>query len=208
MRCTPEEVGYWYLRLNGFLTTANFIVHPDEPGGHQLTDIDALGVRFPYRAEMLREPMQDDEIITVENKPLIIICEIKTGSCRINNSLRNADNINRILRAIGVFPEEQTQNIAQAIRNRGSYDSDQYRVSVLCLGDEDNPDLARQMPELIQVNWTRVLSFMYRRFERYRNRKAEHDQWDGIGHLLWNAAAQIRDEEDFIRFIKMLWQVQ
>ena len=52
----PEKLAYWYLRLNGFLTIPNFVVHPDN-GSNQKTDIDILGVRFPYRAENLNRQM-------------------------------------------------------------------------------------------------------------------------------------------------------
>lgn len=47
---SPERLAYWYFRLNGFLTTENFIVHPDE-GKDQRTDADLLAVRFQHRAE-------------------------------------------------------------------------------------------------------------------------------------------------------------
>jgi len=30
IRIDPENFAYWYLRLNGFLTITNFVVHPDE----------------------------------------------------------------------------------------------------------------------------------------------------------------------------------
>ncbi len=44
-----EQLGYWYLRLNGFLTIPNFVVHPDV-GHNQETDVDILGVRFPLQS--------------------------------------------------------------------------------------------------------------------------------------------------------------
>lgn len=209
MQCTPEEVGYWYLRLNGFLTTANFIVHPDE-AGNQLTDIDILGIRFAHRAELLRDPMQDDPVFSAVagNKPFIIIGEIKTGQCEINQSLRNSDKIHRVLRAIGVFPQNEAQDIARIISQQGNYSSNDYFVSLCSLGNDENPNLTRVLPGTLQITWAQVLSFIYRRFERYRSRKADHDQWDRVGQLLWNAAAQIRNEGKFIRFIQTLWRVQ
>src|SRR2546421_2682459 len=56
-----EQLAYWYLRLNGFLSIPNFVVHPDE-GRRQRTDVDLLAVRFPYRSENLRRPMRDDSL--------------------------------------------------------------------------------------------------------------------------------------------------
>lgn len=51
----PEQLAYWYLRHNGFLTTVNLVVYPGQ-GAEQRTDVDILGVRFSYRAELLAEP--------------------------------------------------------------------------------------------------------------------------------------------------------
>ena len=59
MRIRSEDLGYWYFRLNGCLTTTNFVVHPEE-GQEQRTDVDVLAARFPYRAELLLNPMEDD----------------------------------------------------------------------------------------------------------------------------------------------------
>jgi len=208
MQCTPEEVGYWYFRLNGFLTIANFIIHPDETG-NQLTDIDILGVRFPYRAELLRDPMPDDDKFLInDHKPYIIIGEIKAGRCQINHPLRNSDNIHRILRAIGMFSLEEAPQIAQTISQQGNYDSDEAFVTLCCIGDHENPYLTETHPKPLQFTWSKVLSFIFKRFERYRGRKGNHDQWDRVGKLLWNSAAKIRDEDEFIQFIKTLWRVQ
>jgi hypothetical protein len=72
MQITPEQLAYWYLRLNGFLTIRNFIVHPDA-GSDQRTDVDILGVRFPYRAELSPHDMKDDELFTdVNDRPYIV----------------------------------------------------------------------------------------------------------------------------------------
>ena len=80
MQITAEQLAYWYLRLNGFLTVQNFIVHPDS-GSEQRTDADVLGVRFPYRAELKPKPMIDDEPFThIKDKPFIAIAEVKKES--------------------------------------------------------------------------------------------------------------------------------
>jgi len=46
----PEELAHWHVRLNGFFTITNFVVHPTRKGS-QLSDGDIVDVRFPYRAE-------------------------------------------------------------------------------------------------------------------------------------------------------------
>jgi hypothetical protein len=45
---TLDSAAEWFLRLNGFLTVLNFVVHPveTEEGTQQRTDADVLGVRL------------------------------------------------------------------------------------------------------------------------------------------------------------------
>jgi len=75
-----EKLVYWYLRLNGFLTIENFVVHPDQ-GRDQRTDVDILGTRFPYRSELLKNSMKDDKkVILNENKIVIILGEVKKNT--------------------------------------------------------------------------------------------------------------------------------
>jgi len=50
---TQENLLALYLRLNGFFLSG-FIVHSDVPGAN-ITEVDALAVRFPYNAEPERE---------------------------------------------------------------------------------------------------------------------------------------------------------
>lgn len=79
-----EKLAYWYLRLNGFLTITNFVVHPDF-GRSQRTDVDILGCRFPYRQELLENSMLDDKaLIMSESKPTIVIAEVKSNTCNLN----------------------------------------------------------------------------------------------------------------------------
>lgn len=81
---TPERLAYWYFRLNGFLTTENFVVHPDI-GNNQPTDADLLGMRFAHRAENLIDPMQDDpKVAECETLVNAVIVEVKTGQCALN----------------------------------------------------------------------------------------------------------------------------
>jgi hypothetical protein len=84
MDISSEQLAYWYLRLNGFLTIPNFVVHPDQ-GGNQETDVDVLGVRFPYREENLGLPMEDEKHFRkFPDKAFITIAEVKSGRCGLN----------------------------------------------------------------------------------------------------------------------------
>jgi len=209
MTLSPEEVGYWYFRINGFLTIQNFVVHPDD-AGNQNTDADLIGVRFPYRAELLRDPMQDDDVFTsVEDKPFIVFVEIKKGQCNINRSLRDPaqQNINRLLRAVGVIPLELVDDVAEEIYATGSCITDEYHISFFCLGHAYNYGLEETYPQVPQVLWEQVFSFIFHRFERYRSLKANHPQWDATGKMLWNVAAHLRNLPEFVNYIERTWNI-
>ena len=82
-----EDIAYWYLRLNGFLTIDNFLVHGDRRGETR-TDIDVLGVRFKNRREHLDNPMTDDEWIEGARKNIVVFCDAKRGARDINQTWR------------------------------------------------------------------------------------------------------------------------
>ena len=199
MDIQAEYLAYWYLRLNGFLTIPNFVVHPDT-GRNQETDVDVLGVRFPHRAENLNNPMKDDVYFTrVRNKSLVIIAEVKKRQCDLNGPWTNPgrQNMLRILRAIGAFPEPESDCVAATLYEQGFYESQLYYVSLLCLGGERNNELATRYSKVPQILWPEVLGFIYRRFHEYRNQKVSHPQWDTTGQKLWNIYEQSDDEGQF-----------
>lgn len=206
MNIKSEQLAYWYLRLNGFFTITNFIIHPDQ-GNKQETDVDVLGVRFPYRAENLLNPMMDDVVFTrYLDKSYIVMAEVKSRVCALNGpwTKRERQNMLRVLRAIGAFPEEDSNRIAQALYDAGHYENILYHVSLLCLGGERSSQVAERYPNIPQILWNEVLGFIYRRFREYRAQKVSHPQWDARGHALWKAARESRSEEQFKAGIQVL----
>ncbi len=199
MNIQSEQLAYWYLRLNGLLTIPNFVVHPDT-GSDQKTEVDVLGVRFPYRAENLENPMEDDDYFaTVRDKPFVVIAEVKRTLCDLNGPWTNPErqNMLRVLRAIGTFPESECELVAKALYKHGCYDNELYRVSLLCLGRRSNNEVAKRYPNVRQILWSEVLEFIYRRFHKYENQKELHDQWDESGKELWRTYKQSCDEGQF-----------
>lgn len=193
----PERLAYWYFRLNGVLTLANVVVHPDLGVGIR-TDVDVLGVRFPFRRELLQNPMEDDPIFFREPAlPFIIIGEAKSGLCAINQSWLSPDKLNleRVLSLIGAFQPNDNPRIAQAVRENGCYVDDRYRVSLLLIGSRTNEALRGRMPEVPQVTWRQIAGFIFQRFYRYRRQKLLHDQWDETGHRIWSIFSGSREEQ-------------
>lgn len=208
MKLTSERVGYWYFRLNGFFTIPNLVVHPDQ-AGNQNTDADLLGVRFPYRTELLHDPMRDDEVLTdMTDGILVVLTEVKKGLCKINRSLQDPAllNVQRLLRAIGIHPTNEINEIANEIYSHGYFTSDLYHITFCCIGHSRNSGLLETYPCVPQILWKHVFRFIYDRFARHRSRKANHPQWDMSGKLLWNAAAHLPFPE-FVTFIERLWNI-
>ena len=203
MTIKAEQLAYWYLRLNGFLTIPNFIVHP-EIGRDQETDVDLLAVRFPYRAEL--RSMEDDKIFTrVREKSFVAFAEVKANVCALNGPWTNPNrqNMQKVLRALGAFPTAEIEVVAAALYGRGVYKNQLYQVSLLCLGREESPEVANSHPDVPQVTWSKVLTFIHNRFRTYRNQKVSHGQWDDQGHDLWDCAERTRDSEDFIKCVQI-----
>ena len=193
-RVTPEKLAYWYLRLNGFLTIENFIIH-DERGKQQRTDIDIVAVRFPHRQEALRGYgdeqawMDDDPILSSFSTPFAAFVEVKTSRCAMNGPWtdKSKGNIPRALRALGALPAEAVQDASEEIYKSGLHQNETIRVGLVSIGRERNPELASAMPDVIQITWDTVKRFIFDRFQRFERVKREHPQWDREGHLLWNA---------------------
>jgi hypothetical protein len=77
-----EDLAQWYFRLNGFLTVPNFILHPLRKGGAR-TDVDVVGIRFPYRREFatLRGEIDDSEF-ACRDKPYLLLGESSLAGWR------------------------------------------------------------------------------------------------------------------------------
>lgn len=209
MKLNPEVVAYWYFRLNGFFTFQNFILHPDR-GTRQHTDADILGIRFPHRAELCRNPMTDDKMFTrIADVPFIVMAEVKKGRCSLNDAWTKPEskNIQRVLRAIGAIPVAAMEAVSSQIYDQGYYRDASYYISLCCIGDEIDSDVQKRYPEIPQITWNDALRFIFSRFRIYRSQKGEHEQWDDSGHVLWKCAAFSTTEEDFIKDIAKLWML-
>lgn len=184
----PEKLAYWYFRLNGFLSIENFVIHPDWKY-EQRTDIDLVAVRFPYRDELPENPMKDDtRIILAPDKIRIVLAEVKTGMCDLNDSWlnRNKNNMQQILYAIGSF--ENVVAVSEELYEHGWYENNNFVFSLFCLGQRTNQTHINKLPRVPQLTWDEVLFFIHERFRHYEDQKCSHEQWDETGHTLWDLA--------------------
>lgn len=181
---SPERLAYWYFRLNGFLTTENFIVHPD-CGRNQCTDADLLAVRFLQRRENLIRPMKDDpKVSACTTFANIVIAEVKTGQCALNGPWTNPDsgNMRRVLKAIGCLPDGALDVACEHLYRQGAWVDSMVTIRLFALGQSRAEGIC--IPDEQQVTWDEVIEFCIGRFKAYRNPKSSVGQWDEDGRQL------------------------
>ena len=182
----PEDLAYWYLRLNGFFTILNYVLHPDRRGP-QRTDADITGVRFPNRAEF-PEGNESDEADFCTSVPLFLITEVKTQECQLNGpwTSESSSNVNRLLASLGVASKSRIPGIAKDLYARGWHEDETMRFSLACIGQSVNSDLLARYRDVPQKTWSDVIRFVARRFRSHRTTKTDHEQWHETGKTLWN----------------------
>lgn len=213
MKIRSERLAFWFLRLNGFLTIPNFIVHPEGPrddGAYpQQTDVDVLGVRFPFRAENRQRPMPDHDYFLAETRPMVVLTEVKTGVCGLNGPWTNPglENLQKVLAAGGFRPADQVDAMAESLYKTGVWADETLIIRIACFGARPNKTLRRAFPEVPQFTWgDDVLPFVYRRFDEYKLEKQMHHQWDADARELFAAAGQSpgNDGAHFIASVEVI----
>ena len=181
---SPERFAYWYFRLNGFLTTENFIIHPDT-GSNQRTDADLLAVRFTRRLENLVVPMEDDpRVAECSTSVNIVIAEIKRGLCSLNGPWtdRESENMKRALKAIGCVHDESLSTACDQLYDRGYWSDGLVTIRLFAVGNKRAPGLC--MPDEQQLTWSEMIQFCVKRFKHYRRQKSSVGQWTEDGRRL------------------------
>jgi hypothetical protein len=184
---TPERLTYWYLRLNGFLTTENFVIHPDT-GTNQRTDADLFAVRFANRQENLQSPMVDDrKVASCCTYANVIIAEVKTDECQLNGPWtdRESENMRRALRALGCVPDSALDLACDLLYDKGAWSDSLVTIRLFGFGETRANGLC--IPLCQQITWDDVITFCINRFKHYRNQKSSVGQWTEDGRQLKSA---------------------
>jgi len=217
MQILSERLAFWFLRLNGFLTIPNFIVHPEGPredGAYpQQTDVDVLGVRFPFRAENRGRPMPDHALFAAEQRrPMVVLSEVKTGQCRLNGPWTDPkrENMQKVLCAGGFRPAGQVEGIAAELYQTGIWEDEGLIIRIVCFGAQHNSGLDKSYPAVPQLLWKQdVLPFVYQRFDQYKLEKQMHHQWDDDAKELFAEAGASpgTDGAQFVRSVEVVSQL-
>ncbi|WP_037290943.1 hypothetical protein [Saccharibacillus sacchari] len=162
-----EELAYWYLRLNGFFTVNNFVLHHDEE--HRTSDADILAVRFPYVYEQTGGQENDWDIqpfMKVEEDVIVgLICEVKTGPNYRAEELFKRQNL---YRALGRFGFLENSNLCVDELNDKSYlKMKKYKIHKVLISDK------KELPtdKYHHINLTDIKMFIEQRVHQYNYRK-------------------------------------
>ncbi len=191
---SPDRLAYWYFRLNGFLTTENFVVHPDS-GSSQRTDADLLAVRFRHRQELLSHSMNDDPAVAdCSQLANIVIAEVKTGECSLNGpwTRPESQNMLRVIRSVGCVSADDETNVTRDLYDRGKWVGEHVAIRIAAIGEFE---ATRPIPAL-QLTWDQIIEFCLDRFTAYRNAKNDIDQWAEDGKRLRAAALSLDGRAD------------
>ena len=174
-----EWLALWYLRLNGYFTTPNFIAH-GRPG--PLTEVDVLGVRFPHSVEF-----KDDPALCIPKDGIdIVFAEAKGKKIEALNgpwSSPEKNALDYVLKRVGVVPAEQVKGLAANLYTKRNAEIDGYKVRIVCFADTIGEELLKQ--GVTFISWAQVLDFVRNRFAVYEQLKQDHEAWDDFGKYLW-----------------------
>jgi hypothetical protein len=176
-----EWLCLWYLRLNGYFTIPNFIVH-GRPAA--LTDVDVLAVRLPYSSES--RFIDDGELGIPKDRIDIIFAEAKRGEIRsLNGPWRDphAGALNRVLQRVGIVPPDRVGELAAELYMKRSTSENGFTIRICAFGEKISPELRQSGVHF--VDWQHVLQFVHQRFRDNEQFKADHGMWDKFGQYLW-----------------------
>ncbi len=120
-----------YLLLNGYFTATDIpVIRQQGEGGYrELTDIDVMGVRFPFAAHVvpLGEPGPEDDLRLPLDEKLgvdeevvdVILAEVKEGKPSLNPMFRTHEALERALARLGCVPPRDTERVVAELQETG-----------------------------------------------------------------------------------------
>jgi hypothetical protein len=190
-----------YLRLNGYFTVTELpVIRGTRGGGYEeVTDLDMLGVRFPYAEYSVSRgrPGSEDDLRIGADPILIgdhagvdvIIGEVKEGKARVNEAMRKPDALETALRRVGCCPDDRVEEAVQALQRSGEFRLPMadgcfdVRVRVVAFGEGETGD----RNGYTVVSLAHAARFVEAHLDRYHDVLNPADLGDtalGILHLL------------------------
>ncbi len=140
-----------YLQINGYFTVTELpVIRETRSGYEEMTDLDVLGVRFPWATLAIprgRPGPEDDlrlhvdtSLVSDHSRVDVVICEVKEGKPRVNERMRSRDALLTALRRVGLLPERHLGSVVEELQHRGVVVRDRgdgiapFRIRILAFG--------------------------------------------------------------------------
>ena len=157
-----EELGYWYLRLNGFFPITNFVLHSlrkDNCEKPYNADVDLLAIRPPDACEEIEGyRLKWDPTIVPKGEQsnyIFVYCEVKTGNYEVEK----------------LFPDERIEYVKKRCGLASAY-----RKS-FCVTNNENNDIKKVLiankkekgvpNDIVFIFLKDVISYIRGRFKEY-----------------------------------------
>jgi hypothetical protein len=164
-----EELGVWYLRLNGFFPIANFVLHRSADV-HHAADCDILAIRPPSVFEEVGgQPGDWDEALrSFVNFDVwsAVIVEVKTGEAVVDVKLQNERRLTYALARLGVRSDDNSA--ARNLLSTPSLVAEGLEIHKLVLNKEGT-----EVPYFHTISLRHTIDFIKGRFDRYTQKNSD-----------------------------------
>lgn len=204
----------WYLRLHGYLSVENFVIHEPLQGRvQQGGEIDLLAVRFPFSREEPNngfafelDPTLIDEDVLTGKLTDFVIAEVKSAKDTLNDlwkpptddvKLRRTEYLVRWL-GFADTPVAVRQ-IAEGLQAKRIAHLGGFRIRLLYFGPAVHPEVKKL--GVPQFTHTQIAEFFISpRASCYRDRgianRSAHSQWHPLIRDIWKLADPARQSDN------------
>ncbi len=168
-----EQLVHLYLRLNGFFTIANYLVHNPK----EWTDVDVYGVRFPYKSESVEgDRLADDDSLQLSDAKIeVILAEIGRSKADFNDSWHKTERMKYVLDFLGFFDSDDQKRLAsETLARLEAFENDRIRIRPFLFSGQIGMSAGPSCLPLADV-----LRFIENRFRKAERYKRYRPVWEG-----------------------------
>ena len=169
-----EEIAYWYLRLNGFFSIENFVIHPSE-NVDDPSDVDIIAVRFPFVYEEVGGQPNDWDTqffkSFVPDLPIGLLCEVKTGRNVDVDNLFKPQNVSYAVGRFGFTPHNTTPNyteLVSSVEQKAHTVRSDYQIAKVLFSKKDG---LKKNDRFFHFPLSHLIRFLKGRFRKYPKEK-------------------------------------
>ena len=126
---------------------------------------------------------------------------MKTDLCDINGPWSNPreGNMQRVIRRIGMASPDKVNEIARTMYKELRYEDGRFVLQYVSVGRRRNEERQSQYPQLLQITWDDIATFLYERFsmfpEKLPDGRAVHMQWPDFGRFYGHWIREMNSEQ-------------